>query len=464
MLRALFTNLRGGMRIVFFRRVEVKSLVVSPEQLIVIALLAIGGGIFLNRSFYSGAVIFNWNELRGLWFDLPIFLLVGWLTARFAARRIHALLLPIVLFAAVLITDVLLTAVIHIGTRWLSPQKIYWVWIGAYYGAFLWLISIAAVYVRRVTRISAARVLLTLAPLLTLGIYGFLIPPQPMWYQSQAAEPIAPNTDSPVAEEMLYLQPRLAEQTINTLLPPQKGKTNMYFVGFAPYSYEDVFLKESEVIRTLMDERFGTHGRSLLLVNNNKTLRRYPLATVTNLRATLAHIGKLINKKNDVVVIYLTSHGSEKHRLSNNYWPLQLEELDPTLLKRLLDEAQIKWRVVIVSACYAGGFVEPLREPNTLIMTAADAKHTSFGCGSESDFTYFAKALFDEQLRQTYSFEQAFQRALPIIREREKQKREEFSNPQIAMGEAIRNKLAQIERRLASTVKTSPAPLLKTGQ
>ena len=97
-------------------------------------------------------------------------------------------------------------------------------------------------------------------------------------------------------------------------------------------------------------------------------------------------------------------------------------------------------------------------------MTAADAKHTSFGCGSESDFTYFAKALFDEQLRQTYSFEKAFQQALPIIREREKAQREEFSNPQIAMGEAIRNKLAEIERRLGAATKVAPAPVVKAGQ
>ena len=82
--------------------------------------------------------------------------------------------------------------------------------------------------------------------------------------------------------------------------------------------------------------------------------------------------------------------------------------------------------------------------------TAADATHTSFGCGNESDFTYFAKAVFDEQLRETYSFEQAFARAVPIIREREQGKQEEFSNPQIATGAAIRAKLADIERRLAA--------------
>ncbi|MBI3546135.1 MAG: hypothetical protein HY081_06020 [Gammaproteobacteria bacterium] len=459
-------NLWNGAKIIFFKRVEAKSWAVSAEQLIVMALLAIGLGVILNRTFYSGTVVFNWNEIRGLWFDLPIFLLVGWLSARLAVTRVNPLLLPVVLFSAMLITDLVLTAAIHVGTRLLPPDKISWLWIGVYYGAFVWLIAIAAVFILRAAQLSTRRVLLTMTPLLFMGALGFLLPPQPIWYQSsdKYADLNTPKADSPVAEEMLYLQPRLAEQTIKALLPNKKGSAHLYFVGFAPYSYEDVFLKESEVIRSLMDERFGTHGRSLLLVNNNKTLRRYPLATVTNLRESLQHIGAVIDTQNDVVVVYLTSHGSKKHRLSNDYWPLQLEELDPTLLKQLLDEAKIKWRVVIVSACYAGGFIEPLRGPTTLVMTASDATHTSFGCGAESDFTYFAKALFDEQLRQTYSFETAFQRAVPIIRAREKEKREEFSNPQIAMGEAIRARLEQIERRLAAAAKISAAPKLREAK
>jgi hypothetical protein len=204
-----------------------------------------------------------------------------------------------------------------------------------------------------------------------------------------------------------------------------------------------------------MDERFDTRARSVLLVNNNKTLRKYPMATATNLRAALTRIGNTIDREEDVVVVYLTSHGDKDHRLSANYWPLRLDEIDPKSLKQILDDAGIRWRVIVVSACYSGGFIEPLRGPTTLVMTAADATHTSFGCGSESEFTYFAKALFDEQLRQTHSFEEAFKRALPIIQEREQEEGEEFSNPQIAVGEAIRAKLSIIERRLEAARATS---------
>lgn len=103
--------------------------------------------------------------------------------------------------------------------------------------------------------------------------------------------------------------------------------------------------------------------------------------------------------------------------------------------------------MIIVSACYADGFIEPLRGLTTLVMTAADATHTSFGCGAASGFTYFAKTLFDEQLRTTRSFERAFAAALPVVREREQG--QEFSNRQVALGEQMRARLAEIERRRA---------------
>jgi len=208
-------------------------------------------------------------------------------------------------------------------------------------------------------------------------------------------------------------------------------------------------MKEVEVIRDLMDARFDMRNRSVLLVNNDRTLRKYPLATVTNLRGTLQRIRRRIDPNEDVVMVYLTSHGDKAHHLSSSYAPLELDDVTPTALKELLDDAGIRWRVTIVSACYPGGFIEPLRGPTTLVMTAADATHTSFGCGAASDFTYFAKALFDEQLRTTRSFERAFAAALPVIREREREQGQEFSNPQIALGEQMRAKLAEIERRLA---------------
>ena len=86
----------------------------------------------------------------------------------------------------------------------------------------------------------------------------------------------------------------------------------------------------------------------------------------------------------------------------------------------MLDDAGIKWRIIVVSACYSGGFIDPLKDEHTLIMTASAANRTSFGCGNGSEATYFGDALFQHALRFEDSFVKAFQHARERIAERER--------------------------------------------
>lgn len=129
---------------------------------------------------------------------------------------------------------------------------------------------------------------------------------------------------------------------------------------------------------------------------------------------------------------------------------MSVEPIGPADLRRTLDEAGVRNRVIVISACYSGGWVGPLASGTTLVMTAADAHSTSYGCGRLSPLTFFGRALFDEQLRRTRSFEQAFAAAVPVIRQREIEagKADGFSNPQISVGEKIRPVLRDLERRL----------------
>jgi hypothetical protein len=106
--------------------------------------------------------------------------------------------------------------------------------------------------------------------------------------------------------------------------------------------------------------------------------------------------------------------------------------------------------VLVVSACYSGGFVEPLKDDHTLIITAADATHESFGCSSGEKFTWFGKAYFNEALRGSYSFTTAFASARETIRKWEAEQGETPSNPQIWFGKKMEQKLVQLEKRLAA--------------
>jgi len=110
----------------------------------------------------------------------------------------------------------------------------------------------------------------------------------------------------------------------------------------------------------------------------------------------------------------------------------------------------IQNRVLAISACYSGGWITPLASDTSLVMTAADATHTSYGCGHRSELTFFGRALFDEQLRQAHSFTEAFKRMLPVIAEREQQaqKPDGPSNPQISVGARVGPVLSALEQRL----------------
>ena len=257
-------------------------------------------------------------------------------------------------------------------------------------------------------------------------------------------------------EEVFHLQGRLLDERLAALAPERHGVEDLYFVGVAADSGQDTFSAEVSSVRELLDERFDTAGRSVVLVNSPASLTEHPIATVSNLRATLAYLGNTIDTEEDVVFLHIATHGDSDYRLAFDLPPLELDQLTPSALARMLADSGIKWKVIVISACFSGGFVEPLRDEYTLVITASDALHPSFGCSYRSDYTWFSEALYDEALRETFSFAEAFDAAKKAVSERERAEGYPPSNPQIAMGSAMRKKLAALEKRLAAGYASDP--------
>ena len=118
----------------------------------------------------------------------------------------------------------------------------------------------------------------------------------------------------------------------------------------------------------------------------------------------------------------------------------------------------------MLSACYSGGFIDSLRDANTAVITASDADHPSFGCETESQSTWFGRAFIDEALREeavngTYSLEAAFARARKTVAERERTAGYDPSNPQMVMGDALREKLRSLSARLSALPRDRSAPV-----
>jgi hypothetical protein len=222
-------------------------------------------------------------------------------------------------------------------------------------------------------------------------------------------------------ETALYRQRPLLDAALAGIEQSQRGRINLYLQAVAGDGSEEVFRREVEFVRAQFDRDFGTRGRSLVLVNSRSTAGSAPMATVTTIREGLKAIAARMDRDNDILFLFLTSHGAKDHEFRLNQNAMALRGLRPQELARLLEESRIRWKVVLVSACYSGGFVEPLKSESTMVITAARADRTSFGCADENDFTYFGRAFFKEALPASHSFFEAFTKAQALVGEWEKQ-------------------------------------------
>jgi len=235
-------------------------------------------------------------------------------------------------------------------------------------------------------------------------------------------------------------QPRLLEDQFARLAPSRKGETEIYTLAVAGWADQDVFIKEIDGALEAIGSVLPIKGRTVRLINRRDTVDTIPLANFRNFSAAVHAIGDVMDRDNDVFVLVMTSHGEQTG------FALQLPggtaELTPQQVAAALDGEGIKNRVVIVSACFSGIFVPPLANDNTIVITAADAKHTSFGCAPERDWTYFGDAFFHQSLHPGADFENAFEHARVLIHGWEMMDRATPSNPQGSFGRALAAKLA----------------------
>lgn len=276
----------------------------------------------------------------------------------------------------------------------------------------------------------------------------FLLPTEPLWYPQKADNGQIERSTKVDVESVYYSQSKLLEKLSDDLVEGKQGQTDLFFIGFAGDADEDVFMNEALAAQEIVKSYFDAYDRSMILINNHETLDTIPLANGHNLKHSINEASELMNKEEDILLLFLTSHGTEDHYLSANFPPFKLNNINASNIKQALDDASIKWRIIIISACYSGGFIESLAGPSTLLITAASADRNSFGCGHDGKYTYFGDAYFEKGLKQTKSFIKAFDKASKLILTKEKTDGFENSDPQINIGAEIKNKLIEFEKEL----------------
>lgn len=440
-LTGLATNLGNGTKLLIFRSVT-SRFYCSLHQVVLLLIVGVLVAVMLDYLTNRPNPEFNANAFAGEALRLAGVLFVAYLLAvsqrdKAAALRFLVQLHSVAPFAYAI--HVLL------AQRELESAAVDW---AIYFATLVWFLAVVAFVLHAVSGRRAPRTGLYVGGYIAIVI----VPPFFVWsgdYWYPGVNDQRASIHPPINQEQLYYaQPGRVDAAIRKLAPGRPGVVDVYFVGFGGYGSEDVFMKEVRFAQGVFDRYFDTAGRSVALINNPATLDEVPLATVSNLRQVLSHIGAIMNPEEDIVVLFITTHGSETHELAVQLRSLRLNDIKPADLKAALDAAHIPWRVLMISACYAGGFVEPLQDERTLIATAAAADKQSFGCGNESEFTYFGKAVLAEQLTIERHLPTAFANAADSIKAREAAEGKEASNPHLFVGSAIAPKLRRLAEQL----------------
>ncbi|WP_249937075.1 C13 family peptidase [Roseateles sp. DAIF2] len=441
----LLTWWRQGCRSAFFLRPDWRGLRATPWVVAALLLAQALLALLAERLYIDGPAQFYWAGLLGGWLGTVVLAWCCWWLGGDRPRRgadLFALLLAQGLLL-LLLSQLLLVPIVRLGWQGRLGTWGYWL---LWWGLLAW--SLAA-QLRLLAR-GGLTLRLGLAGLLLVGVtlaqtWGR---PTQHWYavESETAAP----TRLRLTQDLLERQAGLLDERLRALQPGQAGRVELFALSFAPYGSEDVFMRESALVDEVMRTRFGAQGRSLQLVNNVATAEAWPWATPQNLRRAIQRVAALMNREEDLLFIHLSSHGARDGQLAAALWPLEVEAVTPQQLRQWLDEAGVRHRILSISACYSGSWIEPLADTGSLVMTAADAEHTSYGCGRGSELTFFGRALYAEQLRTTRSFESAHAEARRVIERREQEagKSDGYSNPQIRVGERARRQLALLEASL----------------
>lgn len=440
-----WANLRAGYRLAVFRPVRADEFRASAGQLAWLLALQTGLLVAVEYVLAGPGAEFDPAGLADFGVASLLFLVSGAAVGGLLAQG-GELLGWLVMAAAAEWVPTTAYSLVYLAVILSGGEAAHWLtWL--YFVCLAW--NLAFVF-RAILRVYGCPKVAALPALGLYALFNFVavhaLPERELFHPApdeteQAAAPAA-KVDG---EDLFYRQARLLDESAKRLAAGRRGVTDLYFVGFAGQADERVFAHEVEYAKDLFDRRFGTAGRSLALVNSPASADRLPLANAHNLQAALHAVAERMDRDEDVLFLFLTSHGSRDHQLSVQFWPLPLNDLPATRLKELLDQSGIKHRVIVVSACYSGGFLDVLKDDNSLILTAASRDRTSFGCGTESEFTYFGEAYFVQALQETRSFIEAFGKARLWIEQREKGEGKEPSLPQSHVGAGIVPKLLALE-------------------
>ena len=252
------------------------------------------------------------------------------------------------------------------------------------------------------------------------------------------------------AEDQLRTQEAIAK-----LQPQRPGVVDAYVV-VAALDADPVFNREAREAGRVLASRFDATGRTIVLAGDEGNDKADAAGSPDDLARALNGVAALMNRDEDVLVLYTTSHGSPHAGLNFRDPARGAAVIAPAQLAAMLDQSGAKNRLIILQACFSGQFVPVLAGPRTVVATASSSMKSSFGCSAGNDWTFFGYALINQAMRQPDSFVRQFRRAFVTIVGWEDRLQVVSSNPQIEVGSDTAGWLAALDAR---EPKSASAPV-----
>lgn len=243
---------------------------------------------------------------------------------------------------------------------------------------------------------------------------------------------------------------RRLDRTLAAIPAQRKGVVDVYVLAVGLDS-DPVFGREAREAGRVLARRYGAEERTVVLAGTDGSGESLlPRGSPDNIAMVLARFAEVMDKTEDVVVLYTTSHGAPLG-IAYNDADSGYGFISPSRLWSMFGALGIERRLVIVSACYSGVFVPLLATEDSAIVTAADAEHTSFGCQSDNDWTFFGDALINHALRKRQPLQAADDEARGLVASWEARGHITPSNPQIAIGTRAHQWLDKLDAAAPAT-------------
>lgn len=259
------------------------------------------------------------------------------------------------------------------------------------------------------------------------------------YYASEEAYQKNRHAQAAQIEARLYTESSRLQSVLSSLAPQRPGVRDVYLLVVGGDGTEGVFAREVDWVAERLGSVFDLKRRHVKLVNGGSD--DLPLATRTSVREALEALDALMDPNEDLLMVHLVSHGSREGALLLDDHNLTLNDLSVADGKQWLNALKARHQWLVVSACYSGQWVDALASPRRVIFASAASDRTSFGCGDDSDRTWFSKALYGEDMAAGIDDPAAWFAATSVKVTGMEQEQgidgEEHSMPQQAVGEAF---------------------------